>query len=692
MNMGKSVLLALGFLIAGGAQTAFSGGAAAEESAQPTAAAAAPTSEIVMVADRYTWPENWLATPTASELGIIQFHEAPMLAAMVSAGTLPPVEERLPDDPLVIAPYAESGEYGGTLRVARTGPGDWGDMYRGHLFSMMFRMDPSLNAALPLVAQRLELSGDGRQITIHLRPGAKWSDGMPFTTADIMWQYEHVLADLDFEWKREYWRGRWTLGGSLAKFSAPDDYTLYISFDKPISRNALIYQINFNRVKQGVFFTPAHVSSRYHAATNPDAAALAKEEGFETWHQALGEHLDMAPGQPYAQPEMSAWPMKSRDSSGIYMERNPYFFAVDTAGNQLPYIDKLEAFFYSDAQVALLDMMQGKLDIGGRLMNPVDFALYKDNESAGSYTIREWQDTKTSRVMYYFNLNHPDPVKSPVLRDKRFRQALSLAINREEINEFVFQGLAIPQQFTVHPGAPFYDPAWARSYADFDPERAQQVLDEMGMTDRDGDGWREAPGGEPFSLDMLVPTHSVLGAVGFSVSEVVREYWIDVGIKINYRHVSDELNGELWAANKLDLVVTAAEQYLHTQVHPLPNFEEALGYALNWNDWIDHRRWVAGGREGPEPPKGEAPDPEWLQYVEAREAWAAATAEDELNRTGSEVWAMTAELLPSIGTVGAAVRPILISNRVHNVPATLPFAFEALLWMQATPVQWFIRE
>ena len=191
---------------------------------------------------------------------------------------------------------------------------------------------------------------------------------------------------------------------------------------------------------------------------------------------------------------------------------------------------------------------------------------------------------------------------------------------------------------------------------------------------------------------MLVPTHSVLGAVGFSVSELVREYWIDVGIKINYRHVSDELNGELYAANKLDLVVTTAEQYLHTQVHPLPTLEEVHGYALNWNDWLDHRRWVAGGREGPEPPQGEEPDPEWLRYVEAREAWAAATAEAELNRTGSEVWAMFAELLPSIGTVGAAVRPVLISNRVHNVPDTLPFAFEGLLWMQATPVQWFIRE
>ena len=173
--------------------------------------------------------------------------------------------------------------------------------------------------------------------------------------------------------------------------------------------------MNFNRVKQGVFFTPAHVSGQYHAATNPKAAELAKEEGFESWHQALGEHLDMAPGQPFAQPEMSAWPMTSRDSRGIFMERNPYYFAVDTAGNQLPYIDKLDALFYSDAQVALLDMMQGKLDIGGRLMNPVDFALYKENESAGGYAIREWQDTKTARVLYWFNLNHLDPVKSPVL-------------------------------------------------------------------------------------------------------------------------------------------------------------------------------------------------------------------------------------------------------------------------------------
>ncbi len=693
MTMGKTVLLALGLLVAGGAQTAFSAGAAADESAEPAAAAAAaPTSGIVMVADRYTWPENWLDTPTASELGITQFSEAPMLAAMVSAGTLPPVEERLPDDPLVIAPYAEGGEYGGTLRVARTGPGDWGDMYRGHLFSMMFRMDPSLNAALPLVAQSLELSSDGRRITMGLRPGAKWSDGMPFTTRDIMWQYEHVLADLDFDWKREYWRGRWMLGGSLAKFSAPDDYTLHISFDNPISTNALIYQMNFNRVKQGVFFTPAHVASRYHAATNPKAAELAKEEGFESWHQALGEHLDMAPGQPFAQPEMSAWPMTSRDSRGIFMERNPYYFAVDTAGNQLPYIDKLDALFYSDAQVALLDMMQGKLDIGGRLMNPVDFALYKENESAGGYAIREWQDTKTARVLYWFNLNHLDPVKSPVLRDKRFRQALSLAINREEINEFVFQGLAIPQQFTVHPGAPFYDPAWARAYADYDPERAQQMLDAMGMTDRDGDGWRKAPGGEPFSLDMLVPTQSVLGAVGFSVSELVRDYWTDLGIKINYRQISEEFHIELNNANKLDLHVGSAAQYLHTQVHPAPTFEELHGYALNWNDWIDHRRWVAGGREGPEPPQGEEPDPEWLRLIEAREAWAAATSEADLNRTGSEVWAIVAELLPSIGTVGAAVRPVLISNRVHNVPETLPFAFEGLLWMQATPVQWFIRE
>ena len=136
--------------------------------------------------------------------------------------------------------------------------------------------------------------------------------------------------------------------------------------------------------------------------------------------------------------------MESRDSTGKFSVRNPYFFAVDSAGNQLPYIDTLRAIFFADKQVAILNMMQGKVDIGGRMMDPASFALYKQNEEVGGYGVREWQDTKTSRVIFMPNMNSMHPVKGPVLFDKRFRQALSLAINRQEINEFVFLGLATP--------------------------------------------------------------------------------------------------------------------------------------------------------------------------------------------------------------------------------------------------------
>ena len=193
-------------------------------------------------------------------------------------------------------------------------------------------------------------------------------------------------------------------------------------------------------------------------------------------------------------------------------------WAVDTAGNQLPYIDNLTMSYFSQSEVAILSMMQGSVDLGGRLPDPADFALYKENESIGDYTLREWQDLKTARIIYMFNLNHEDPAKRQVFLDKRFRHAMSLAINREEINEFAFNGLATPQQFTVAAGTEFYDPAWARAFADYDPARAKAMLDEIGLRDTDGDGVREGPDGNPFALSMSTSSSSVIGPMGFNIS------------------------------------------------------------------------------------------------------------------------------------------------------------------------------
>ena len=675
-----------------GAGVAFAAGQ--EASTEDTAPAAAATTmggtEIVLIGGVYTWPKSWLEAPTAAELNITSFNEAPMLAQMVDAGELPPLAERLPEDPLVFEPYEEVGTYGGTLRVARLSPGDWGDMHRGHKV-FPYRADPSTSEAIPMLFKDFDASADGSQWTFHLRPGVKWSDGMPFTTADIMFAYEYIFKDSEIPHGT---RNRFTVGGQLADFQAIDDYTLRVSFAGPVSKLITMQMLNWTRIKQGDLFVPAHYMKDFSLRTNDNAEALAKEHGYENWIGHFMARRDMSPKQPFVMPELSAWTLESRDAIGIYMVRNPYFWAVDTAGNQLPYIDRIEARYFSDKQVAILSMMQGKIDIGGRMMNPDEFPLYVQNQEEGDYRVLQWQDTKMTRVGYQFNLMHPEPVKRQVFSDIRFRRAMSVAIDRNAVNEFAFQGLATPTQMTIDPGASFFDPAWAQKYAQYDPDQAMAWLDEVGLKDADGDGTREGPDGNPFVIDLLISSESVLGTMGFTVSEIVAENWRDVGLQVNLRQISQELFEARSLAGEVDVAVFPSDSDLETRVTFRVMFdnERYHGYAIPWEQWIRHQEWERGGRQGPEPPAGERPPDDVVQLVENWWDWVGSTDEETYQRLGVEVWEFLSEYLGMIGTVGKAVRPILINNRIRNVPETLPFSFETYLWVPTTPSQWFIRE
>ena len=315
--MRNALVLSIALLLASTGPL-FAAGEQEEEEGPAGAAATAAEPEIVLVAGRYTWARNWLEVPTASQLGIDRFGEAPALAAMVQAGELPPVEERLPDDPLVIGPYREIGQYGGTLRVARMGPGDYGDMLRGAK-GWLFRGDPSTNEIIPYLAKGYEVPADNTSLTIFLREGTKWSDGMPFTADDIMFLYTYGFADPEV---KDSWGRGWRFNGELSTFAKVDDYTVRIDFPEPVAPPIWRSHLNWFRSRQEFLFTAAHHMKQYHKAFNPKVEELAKEEGFENWVALWNAAIEIQPRQRYTQPEMGPWIMQSRDSSGKTLVRN----------------------------------------------------------------------------------------------------------------------------------------------------------------------------------------------------------------------------------------------------------------------------------------------------------------------------------------------------------------------------------
>lgn len=636
----------------------------------------------------FTFPENWIKAPTASEMGVSDYNQAPMLDEAVKNGELPPVEERLPEDPLVITPYEKVGEYGGTLTSAVNGPADWGDSFWGRV-KYLFRPDPSTTEVIPSVAKGYKLSDDGKVLTIYLREGLKWSDGHLFTTEDIMFWYEDEVINEDIS---AWWESGAYIDGKLAKFEAVDDYTLNIYPQDPITLTKAKGYLNFNNTQDGFFFDPKHYLKKYHKKYNPDVDKLAEEEGFESWPQMFKYHKNINPNQQDINlPVLHPWVLESRNQTEKVFVRNPYYWAVDSEGNQLPYIDKFVAKIYTDQQVAILDVMSGDIDYAGRILQPSGLPMYMKNQEKGNYRVLPWKNTKSAKVAFTFNLNNPDPAKAEIYQKKEFRQAMSVAINRDEINDFVFLGLGTPQQASLDQSTSFYKEEWGKAYAEYNPEKAKQMLDKIGLKDTDGDGWRERPDGEDLVVKMLVVTGADIGASGSKVAELVSEYWEAVGVKTNLKPASTELYENQQRAGTLDIDIFPTEMTLETRAY---SGGGGVGmFAVDWGYWYAYQQWVKNGMKGPEPEsKGIEPPEEYKKYYELQTAWRNAKEEEEYIRLGQELYDWVAEYVPSIGTVGRTPTPVIFQNNVKNVPEKLPFTFETLLWTQAYQEQWYIEQ
>jgi len=436
--------------------------------------------------------------------------EAPMLARLVAEGKLPALSERLPENPLVVTPLGEIGTYGGTIRRALTGDIVQVPGVNKTINELLMGFErPFPRSIEPNLVESYAFEDEGRTAVFRLRKGLKWSDGHPFTADDILFLYDDTLLDEN---------ARQGLGppssmlidGEPARIEKMDDLTFRVSAKKPMGQLLAA----FSRTQMAY---PKHVLSKWHPKYNPEATYEDFRERTTTGM------LMMTPGIP----AMSAWIAKEwiRGQYLLY-ERNPYYWKVDTAGNQLPYADNLRFTVIQNSQVILLKFINGEIDLFGRYARNDMVATLRSEEPKGKFKLRF--SGPGEGPTFYLNWDSPKPKLREAFRNRNVRIALSHAVNREEVNQILYAGYLEPAGYTFGPGSPYYSEEAANMYADFDPVKAARLLDEAGYVDSDQDGWREYKDGSVFSFTIDV----VMPSMWHDVCSLVSEQWQAVGLKV----------------------------------------------------------------------------------------------------------------------------------------------------------------
>ena len=606
----------------------------------------------------------------------MQYQESPALAAMVQEGTLPAVQERLPAEPMVIQTVEEVGQYGGRWTFGIPTQSQLG-VYSYATYDFAARWNRAADVIIPNVIRDWEFSEDGRTITMHLRAGMKWSDGQPFTADDIVFWLDDFVRNDDLSPGKPGWL---LVAGELPVGTKIDDTAVSWTFSAPPG-----LLLNDFATTRGNIFAPKHYMEQFHTDfTDTDKVqAMAKEAGFEDWTQLFRNKRDWYRAQNHDYPVLNAWAVKTsfEDSPTLTVyERNPYYWKVDQAGNQLPYIDEVAVAITTTAETLNLKTMAGEFDFQMRYLNPANFTLFYDNQERGDYRILEWPTGIGSDAALFFNQSTPDLVLRELFQDLRFRQALSLAIDREEINQLVFDGQGQARQATVVELSPLFKPEYAAAYAEHDPERADQLLDAIGLTQRDGDGFRLRPDGKTLSLLLDSPGEKT---ATIDSIELVIEYWGDIGIKAAANHTERSAYRARRNANETQINVWEMGFMMYPS-NPLFLIASSSGsdFGPDLGVWYN-----TGGAEGQEPPEA------MKEALSAYDQIKQTPDTEKKNELFHRILELQAENIWVLGLVGGVKETLIVKNHLRNVPDESIFDSLVGRYIGLTAAeQYFIRQ
>ena len=602
-----------------------------------------------------------------------------MLAALVASGDLPPVDDRLPDNPYVAHP-ANTGKYGGTIRLSHSAPpGSFSFISRG---SLAF-LEEDMISPRPGLLEGWNFSDDFRILTVQLREGTKWSDGMPFTTADIAFTYDDVIMDADFFPETlAFWKG--------SSMDVIDDATVRLTFPDPKPHFFQVYGVRNQYLqdsRQRPFYFPRHHAEQFHPAYNDNAEAAAKAAGFDSWilyFYDRAAHPEHSPGTAET-PTVDPWMTTEVTQDRVVAERNPYFWGVDADNNQLPYIDRLVSLLVTDFELRRAKALAGEVDWAS-LSQTMSMDLVADLRArSDSNNMHVWTASSLHPNKYNVmpNQNHRDARKRELFQDQRFRQAVSLALNRDELNEIIYLGLGIVQQSVPVPASGgFYWPELANMHLEFDPARANELLDEVGLSNKSAQGFRTWADGSDLKLTINVVHEFEPDWQKFA--PLVANYLKAVGLDTEIELMTYALYKENLVNGSADIVGwSQAGEVATSQLGgniPHTSWIAWLGYANAWSTWHS-----SGGAEGEEPPQ-------WFQDSRALASQAATLPLEEAIEKLREAHVAPISNYSVIGTVGGFPVPHARNAGLMNLQEEIPHDVDDYGYLLfAEPFTWYYQ-
>ena len=583
------------------------------------------------------------------------FLETPMFEAAVAAGKLPPVKKRLPEEPFLLKTGQQGfqpGKHGGSLKLLMGRKKDTRQLVV-YGYARLVGYDKNFNF-VPDILKKFEVK-HGRIFTLHLRKGHRWSDGHPFTSEDFRYYFEDVATDKKIA--NESLPQVMLVEGKPPLFEVLDKHTVRYTWHKP---NPFILP-RLAGARPIYLYRPAHYLKKFHIKYTPLRAleVLVKKAKKRNWvalHYIVGQqYKNVNPELPSLQP----WVLVTKPPAKRFnFLRNPYYHRVDMNGRQLPYINDVKVNVTSSKLIPI-KAGAGETDLQSRGLNFTNYTLLKKSEKKFGYSTKLWRTAKGARWAIYPNLNFRDMEWRKLFRNVNFRRALSIAIDRHEINQVFYYGLARETNNSVLRESPLFDEKFANRWSQFDLNTANQMLDDLGLVKRNSKGFRLLPNGQPMELTVVFSTEEDEPS---DILELVSDTWRKIGIKVLSKPLHREvMRNRIFSGNVQMSIWSGLENGIPNASSSPAELAPTSQQQLQWPMWGQYLE--TGGKSG------QAIDMEVPQKLfELKDAWREARSEGDRIKIWHEMLDTYTSNVFSIGIIASVPQVVLVNNSLQNVP------------------------